>query len=160
MSKSNEVFTNLEDVGNITREDKRLLKAISKKVIEFVETAKGKAEKTRIRLDEDSEQEYELVRKNKRKPSDPNPDHPVKKWYNSIRYYFKKVPVVINNGDPYLTKLTERQKKTLINESELLSQKLLDFASKLKEYENSGDAILQVRFTMKPPAYKDKSPLI
>lgn len=98
MKKSNEVFTNLEDVKNITEEDKQFLKVISKKVIEFVENAKGKTAKTRIRLDEDSDQEYELVRKSKRKPSDPKPDDPVNKWYNSIRYYFKRVPVVIGDG--------------------------------------------------------------
>ena len=68
MKKSNEVFTNLEDVKNITEEDKQFLKVISKKVIELVEAAKGKTAKTRIRLDEDSEQEYELVRKKRKSP--------------------------------------------------------------------------------------------
>jgi|GEM_PF-6135634 hypothetical protein len=157
MNKSNEVFTNLEDVKNITEEDKHFLKVISKKVIEFAENAKGKAAKTRIRLDEDSDQEYELVRKSKRRHSDPKPDDPVNRWYNSIRYYFKKVHVVISNGDPYLTTLTNREKKALIKDSMLLSQKLLDFASKLKEFENQGDTILRVQFTLQPPVNKDKT---
>ena len=72
MKKSKEVFTNLEDIKNITEEDKHFLKVISKKVIELVEAAKGKTAKTRIRLDEDTDQEYELVRKKKREPSTSN----------------------------------------------------------------------------------------
>lgn len=157
MNKSDEAFTNLEDVKNITEEDKHFLKVISKKVIEFVENAKGKTAKTRIRLDEDSDQEYELVRKSKKRPSDPKPDDPVNKWYNSMRYYFKKVPVVIGTGDPYLAALTKSQKKTLIKDSELLAQTLLDFASKLKEGVTQGDIILEFQLTMKPPVHKAKT---
>jgi len=157
MKKSKEVFTNLEDIKNITEEDKHFLKVISKKVIEFVEAAKGKTAKTRIRLDEDSDQEYELVRKRKREPSTSTTVDPETKWYNSIRYYFKKVPVVIGNGDPYLATLTKHQKKTLIKGSELLSQELLDFVSLLKEDKTEGDHILSIQYTMRPSSHKAKT---
>jgi len=157
MNKSNEVFTNLDDVKNLTEEDKHFLKVIGKKVIELVEAAKGKTAKTRIRFDEDSEQEFELVRKRKIGPSDPKTDDPVTKWFNSIRYYFKKVPVVIDKGEPYLTTLTISRKKTLIKDSELLAQNLLDFAFKLKEDVTQGDVILEFQLTMKPPVHNAKT---
>ena len=157
MKKSKEVFTHLKDIENITEEDKHFLRVISKKVIELVEAAKGKTAKTRIRLDEDSDQEYELVRKRKREPSTSNTVDPETKWYNSIRYYCKKVPVVIRNGDPYIATLTKHQKKTLINDSELLSQNLLNFIAELKEDRTEVTPIISIQFTMKPLFHKAKT---